>query len=181
MSCTTFLTWQFAVYAANGYQLPGTGWPVNTNYTNNYFQGNYDPLNFALFKWNSSGPIIVQLWPDVIIFTAYMLLLFTCGFLSRLYPTFSAVLNKQMRFYKLPLVSLGSMLLLLWSVALVSTWAFYWSYLYCDRACMSLPGKSQFQCCRLFQETRKCTSVMSDPTYGCGTKDQRANAGAFRL
>ena len=179
MSCTTFLTWQFAVYAANGYQLPGTGWPVNTNYTNNYFQGNYDPLNFALFKWNSTGPIIVQLWPDVIIFTAFMLVLFLCGFATRLYPSVSAVFNKQLRIYKDTSISLGFLLLLLWTVTLIGTWAYYWSFLYCDRACMSDSGKSRFQCCRMFQETRKCTLVMDDPAYGCGTKEQQANAGNF--
>jgi hypothetical protein len=179
MSCTTFLTWQFAVYAANGYQLPGTGWPVNTNYTNNYFQGNYDPLNFALFKWNPSGPIIVQLWPDVIIFTAFMLVLFLFGFLARVYPNVSALLNQQIRLYKIPSVSLGSLLLFLWTMALLVTWSYYWSFLYCDHACLSVSGNTQFQCCRMFQETRKCTLIMSDPTYGCGTKEQQANSGTF--
>jgi hypothetical protein len=177
MSCTTFLTWQFASYAANGYQLPGTGFPVNTNYTNNYFQGNYDPLNFAIFKWNPTGPIIVQLWPDVVIFTAFMLVVFLFGFAARLYPAFSAALNKQIKFPKFGSVSTGTMLLFFWTASLFGTWAYYWSVLYCDRDCMSDSSKSRFQCCRMFQETRKCTLEMEDPKYGCGTKEQQANAG----
>ena len=181
MSCTTFLTWQFASYAANGYLLPGTGYPVNANYTNNYFQGNYDPLNFALLKWNPTGPVIVQLWPDVVMFTAFMLVLFLVGFSARLSPTVSASLSKEIQMPKLGSVSCGSLLLLLWSAALCGMWAYYWSVLYCDSDCMSDSTKSRFQCCRLFQETRKCTVTLDDPTYGCGTREQQANSGAPRL
>jgi hypothetical protein len=178
MSCTTFLTWQFASYAANGYQLPGTGWPVITNYSNNYFQGNYDPLNFALFKWNPQGPIIVQLWPDVVIYTVFMLALVLVGYAARLSPTVFAILNKQIQMLKIGTISLGTLLLYLWIAALIAIWAYYWSVLYCDWDCMADASKSRFQCCRLFQETRKCTLVMeSEPDYGCGTAEQRANAG----
>jgi hypothetical protein len=181
MSCTTFLTWQFAVYAANGYQLPGTGWPVNTNYTNNYFQGNYDPLNFALYKWNPSGPVIVQLWPDVVVYTAFMIVLFIFGFVARLSVTVSAVLRKNIMLPVVGPVCCGTLLLLFWAAALFGTWAFYWSVLYCDSDCMADIGKSRFQCCRMFQETRKCTRIMPDPAYGCGTAEQRANAGPTLL
>ena len=181
MSCTTFLTWQFASYAANGYLLPGTGYPVNANYTNNYFQGNYDPLNFALLKWNPTGPVIVQLWPDVVMFTAFMLVLFLVGFSARLSPTVSASLSKEIQIPKLGSVSCGAFLLLLWSATLCGMWAYYWSVLYCDSDCMSDSTKSRFQCCRLFQETRKCTVTLDDPTYGCGTREQQANSGAPRL
>jgi len=177
MSCTTFLTWQFAAYAADGYLRPGTGFPVNTNYTNNYFQGNYNPLNFALFVWNKTGPVVVQLWPDVVIFTAFMLALFLLGFAARLSHTLSASLNKQLLLHKLGPISLGALLLLLWTASLVGMWVYYWSTLYCDSDCLSDPSKSKFQCCRLFQETLKCTRVMSDPKYGCGTPSQQADAG----
>ncbi len=177
MSCTTFLTWQFAVYATNGYLVPGTGWPLNLNYTNNYFQGNYDPLNFALFKWNPTGPIIVQLWPDVVIFTAFMLVLFLFGFAARLSPAISAALNRQIKVPKLGSFGFGTLLLSFWTSAFFGIWLYYWSVLYCDNDCMSDKSKSSFQCCRMFQETRKCTVVMQDPTYGCGTKEQQANAG----
>ncbi len=183
MSCTTFLTWQFASYAANGYLVPGSGYPVNVDYANNYFQGNYDPLNFALYKWNPTGPIIVQLWPDVVIFTAFMLLLFLVGFCARLSPTVCAFLSKEIQMPKVGSVSCGALLLLLWSATLSGLWAYYWSVLYCDSDCLSDTTKSRFQCCRLFAETRKCTVnvTLADPTYGCGTSEQQANSGAASI
>lgn len=178
MSCTTFLTWQFAAYAADGYLLPGTGFPVNLNNTNNYFQGNYNSLNFALFVWNKTGPVVVQLWPDVIIYTAFMLALLLLGFAARLSPALSAALNKQFRSRKLGPISLGALLLLMWTAAFLGMWIYYWSTLYCDPVCLSNPSKSKFQCCRLFQETLKCTLVITDdPQYGCGTPLQQANSG----
>jgi hypothetical protein len=169
-------------------------------------QFGFDSNGYALNQWcwSADGCLndfgyYYKLYPDVVIYYAFIFSLLLAGLLIRFSPPLHRFMHHRVRLHALPPkgsssfhpmqclphgCTVGELFLCTWALALFAMWVNFWTNGYCQADCLGtvVNGvvQTKFQCCRFYYETTHCNAqLMTDPSYGCGTAKMRRRAADF--